>query len=82
MYSRMLCDRKCGCDDGQSLYGSVNVSVGLGVRRETVGGQISALSRNNTSTQPGQRGHSCVERVEGDGDRVNGGREGDGITGR
>ena len=59
----LLCD---GFGVGQSLYGSVNVSVGLGVRRETVGRQISALSRNNTGTQPGEGGHSCVERVEKD----------------
>ena len=46
--------------------------MGLRVRRETVGGQISAFSCNNTSTQPGQRGDSCImERGEGDGSREN-----------
>ena len=61
----LSCDWFCV---GQSLYGPVDVSVGLRVRRETVGGQISAFSCNNTSTQPGQRGDSCIiERGEGDG---------------
>ena len=54
------------------MYGPVDVSVCLRVRRETVGGQISAFSCNNTSTQPGQRGDSCIiERGEGDGSREN-----------